>query len=148
MKTVFDVMNVNRAEYSYFKQLAKHDQVMFLFELYEAAVIKHNDGGLDLSKVFEMFKETLQEPEISSFESKSQTDSEDYEKVDVMIDDENIMIESNSLVALRYIVYKFFESGYILSRDKNMEKMFRKDKVTRYMRIFRIVDQVSTICIN
>ena len=65
-----------------------------------------------------------------------------------MIDDDNIMIESNSLVALRYIVYKFFESGYILSRDKDMEKMFKKDKVTRYMRIFRIVDQVSTICIN
>lgn len=148
MKTVFDVMNVNRAEYSYFKQLAKHDQVMFLFELYEAALVKHSDSGLDLSKVFEMFKETLQEPEISKTESFNQPESEDYEKVDVMIDDDNIMIESNSLVALRYIVYKFFESGYILSRDKDMEKMFKKDKVTRYMRIFRIVDQVSTICIN
>ena len=51
MKTVFDVMNVNRAEYSYFKQLAKHDQVMFLFELYEAALVKHSDSGLDLSTI-------------------------------------------------------------------------------------------------
>ena len=55
------------------------------------------------------------------------------------------MAESNSLRALRHIVYKLFEAGYILQRDKDMEKMFRKDKVTRYLRIFRIVDQISTL---
>jgi hypothetical protein len=144
MKTVFNAIHVNRAEYGYFKQLNRADQVMFLFELYEAALIKHSDG-LDLSKVFNMIHESLQE---SLPQQETPELPDDVEKVDVMIDDDNIMIESNSLVALRFIIYKFFESGYILSRDKNMEKMFRRDKVTKYLRIFRIVDQTSTICIN
>lgn len=147
MKTVFDVLHVNSAEYNYYKQLSKADQVMFFFEIYEAALIKHVDG-LDLSKVFNMIQESLQDSDISNQDTELDNFHDDVEKVDVMIDDDNIMIETNSLVALRVIVYKFFESGYILCRDKNMEKMFRRDKVTKYLRIFRIVDQVSTICIN
>jgi hypothetical protein len=66
----------------------------------------------------------------------------------VMIDDENIMIESNSLRATRHIIYKFMESGYIIQRDKNMEKTFKRDKVTRYLRIFRIINQTDSLCIN
>ena len=48
----------------------------------------------------------------------------------------------------RTIVYKFIESGYILQRDKNMEKAFKRDKITRYMRVFKIIDQISCICTN
>ena len=75
-------------------------------------------------------------------------DMNDPNRVDVLIDDDNIMIESNSLRAIRHITLKFVESGYILARYKDMEKTFRKDKITKYMRIFRIIDQVSTICPN
>jgi hypothetical protein len=73
---------------------------------------------------------------------------DNVDRVDVMIDDQNIMIESNRLGAIRHMVNKFMESGYILSRDINTEKMFKKDKITRYMRIFKIINQVSTICLN
>ena len=65
-----------------------------------------------------------------------------------MIDEQNIMIESNSLKALRFVTYKFVECGYIIRRDHAVEKMFRKDKVTRYLRIFRIIDQSAGICLN
>lgn len=147
MKTVFDVLHVNYAEYTYYKQLSRRDQVMFFFEIYEAALIKHSDG-LDLSKIFNMVHESLKESDSIDQQTDPESWPDDVEKVDVMIDDDNIMIETNSLIGLRVIIYKFFESGYILSRDKNMEKMFRRDKVTKYLRIFRIVDQVSTICIN
>ena len=73
---------------------------------------------------------------------------DNVDRVDVMIDDQNIMIESNKLSAIRHIVSKFMESGYLISRDIDTEKMFKKDKLTRYMRIFKIISRGSTICLN
>lgn len=141
MKTIFDSIVVNYAEYSYFKQLPNRDRIDYFFDMYEAALIRN--GGLDLSKFFETIKNAI-EPE----QVPEQQFPADYDQVDVMIDDHHIMIESNSLKALRHIVYKFIESGYILRRDTNMEKMFRRDKITKYLRIFQIVDQTASICIN
>jgi hypothetical protein len=148
MKTTFDHITVNYAEYSYFVKLSKQEKIAFMFEIYEAAEIR--EGGFDLSKLFGMIKESIDEyPEDTANDvGEYEYEINDVEKVDVIIDDENVMIESNSLVALRHIVYKFFESGYIMTRDTKTEKLFRKDKVTKYLRIFRIVDQVSSICIN
>jgi hypothetical protein len=138
-------MQVNYAEYSYFKKLPKAEKVQFLFELYEAAEIR-NTNGIDLGRVFDMIKESLVESSQYADRAKELPQGADY--VEVMIDDDNIMVESNSIKAIRQIVYRFFESGYILRRDKDMEKMFKRDKITRYLRIFRIIDQVSTICTN
>jgi hypothetical protein len=70
------------------------------------------------------------------------------QKVDVTIDDTNIMIETNSLKALRHVSYRFVESGYILQRDRLTEKMFQKDKLTKYIRVFRILNHTSSICSN
>jgi hypothetical protein len=138
-------MQVNYAEYSYFKKLPKAEKMQFLFELYEAAEIR-NTNGIDLGRVFEMIKESLVDS--NQYESHTKELPQDVDYVEVMIDDDNIMVESNSIKAIRQIVYRFFESGYILRRDKDMEKMFKRDKITRYLRIFRIIDQVSTICTN
>jgi hypothetical protein len=142
MKTIFDSIVVNYAEYSYFKQLPVASQIDYFFEVYEAAEIRST--GLDLSKFFNAIKDSFVEDVIP----QQQHAAEDSDNVDVMIDDRNMMIESNSLKALRYIVYKFIESGYILRRDLNMEKMFKRDKITKYLRIFQIVDQTSSICTN
>lgn len=142
MKTIFDSIVVNYAEYSYFKQLPVASQIDYFFEVYEAAEIRNT--GLDLSKFFNAIKDSFVEDVIP----QQQHAAEDSDNVDVMIDDRNMMIESNSLKALRYIVYKFIESGYILRRDLNMEKMFKRDKITKYLRIFQIVDQTSSICTN
>lgn len=144
MKTVFDVMQVNYAEYSYFKQLKKAERVKFFFELYEAELIR--SSGLNLNSFFESLREQFIQQESESIQA-SKTDLPE-DAVEVMIDDENIMIESNSLRATRHIIYKFMESGYIIQRDKNMEKTFKRDKVTRYLRIFRIINQTDSICIN
>jgi hypothetical protein len=99
-----------------------------------------------LGRVFDMIKESLSESTQYDERTKELPQGVDY--VEVLIDDDNIMVESNSIKAIRQIVYRFFESGYILQRDKNMEKMFKRDKITRYLRIFRIIDQVSVICTN
>ena len=78
----------------------------------------------------------------------SEQDSSNKEHVDVIMDSENIMLESNSLRAIKHTTYMFIESGYILARDKHMEKMFKDGKRTRYLRVFNIIDQCSTICPN
>lgn len=141
MKTIFDTITVNYAEYSYFNKLKSAEQVQYLFEVYDEATRK--SATVDLSSFFESVHDALQK---SDREDNDIIDSRD--RVDVLIDDETILIESNSLRAIRHIAFKFVESGYILARDTDMEKSFKKDKVTRYMRIFRIIDQVSTLCFN
>lgn len=146
MKTIFNALQVNYAEYSYFKQLSKSERIQFLFEIYDAAMARQN-GGIDLTEFFMTVQEYVsQTSEIK--QNATNELSENPDQVAVIIDDTNIMIESNSLRAMRHIIYKFFETGYILQRDKDLEKMFRKDKVTKYLRIFKIVDQISTICTN
>ena len=148
MKTLFDTMQVNYAEYSYFKKLTKSQKIQFLFELYESAEIR-DSKGIDLGRVFDMIKESLiDSTQYDERNKQLQELPQDVDYVEVLIDDDNIMVESNSIRAIRQIVYRFMESGYILRRDKDMEKMFKRDKITRYLRIYRIIDQVSTICTN
>ena len=146
MKPIFDLMTVNYAEYSYFKQLPKKERILFFMELYEAALYRYSNNNLDLGKFFATLKDQILESNELDTESVSMPKGSDH--IEVLIDDENLMIESNSLKAVRHIVYKFIESGYILQRDKNMEKAFKRDKITRYMRIFKIIDQISCICTN
>lgn len=146
MKTIFNSMEVNYAEYSYFKQLPKADRIQFLFEIYDAAIARQN-GSIDLTEFFMSVQDYVTQSSEQKFDAMAELQS-DPDQVAIIIDDTNIMIESNSLRATKHIIYKFFESGYILRRDKDLEKMFRKDKVTKYLRIFNIVDQISTICTN
>jgi hypothetical protein len=145
MKTLFSYIHVNYSEYQYYLTLNRADQVKYLFDIYDSEQTKQS--GLDLSTFFDSVKQYIIEEEshpIISYDDSMQ----DVDRVDIMIDDENIMIESNSLKAMRHVIYKFVESGYILRRDIMMEKSFRKDKITRYLRIFRIIDFYVGICTN
>lgn len=144
MKPMMETLHVNYAEYSYFKQLKKQDRLNFFFDLYDAHLARHS--GFDIQEFITKIREQAIESKIQEI-NQSKTDLPE-DGVEVMIDDDNIMIESNSLRALRHIIYKFAESGYIIQRDKEMEKMFKRDKVTRYLRIFHIIDQISTLCLN
>ena len=147
MKTVFDNISVTYAEYSYFCKLDSIDKLKYLFDLYSEGLQpddESNTRSVDLTTFFNTIHQELQSSD--HLDSENITDSSD--RVDVLIDEDNIMIESNSLRAIRHISLKFIEGGYILARDKEMEKMFRKDKNTRYLRIYRIISQVSTLCLN
>lgn len=151
MKTVFSHVVVNYAEYQYFKSIDTVDQLFFLFDIYDAECVKTT--GLDLSSFFDALKNSItdkpQYVESNTIENFDYIeDSKDADRVDVMIDEQNIMIESNSLKALRFVTYKFVESGYILQRDLAVEKLFKKDKVTRYLRVFKIIHQVPDLCFN
>jgi len=145
MKTIFDHILVSKFEYNYFAQLDSTDQLKYFFDMYEVAITPKNN--LDLSEFFGSIKDAIEDNTIHH-DLDDENISRDSDRVDVMIDDQNILIESNSLRAIRHISMQFFEAGYLLSRDKNMEKAFKKDKVTRYIRVFKIISQSSTICLN
>jgi hypothetical protein len=146
MKTIFDKIHVGYSEFEYFNQLPKQDQIQYFFDVYEAQYSIDSDSSIvpNLTSFFDSVHSAMQESntEIDAIEP------DNIQRVDVTIDDENIMIESNSLRAVRHVTNKFIESGYIIQRDTATEKMFRKDKVTRYIRVFRIIDFITGICLN
>jgi hypothetical protein len=148
MKTIFDEIHVGYPEFEYFNQLPKQDQLQYFFDVYEAQQSIQNDAGLvpNLKSFFESVHSSLDKEETET--ETSAIESGNIQRVDVTIDDENIMIESNSLRAVRHVTNKFIESGYIIQRDPATEKMFKKDKVTRYIRVFRIIDFITGICLN
>ena len=142
MKMIFENIIINYSEYEYFKQLPKADQIHYFFDLYQ--MNETATGGLDLKSFFESVHSSLS----TNDEQAVDNIDDNVDRVDVTVDEDNIMIESNSLRAVRHVTYKFIESGYIIQRDIAVEKMFKKDKVTRYIRVFRIINYVTGICLN
>lgn len=151
METLFDSITVNYSEYEYYSKLDDAEQVNFLLQLFEQSYMTSN--GIDLSGFFssiskESYDEFMEENMPAEHIYESPEYANDPNRVDVLIDDDNIMIESNSLKAIKHIVYKFAESGYLLRRDFETEKMFKRDKLTKYLRIFHVIDQIPSICTN
>jgi hypothetical protein len=151
METIFDSITVNYSEYEYYNKLVDSEKINFLLQLFDQAFMVTN--GIDLSGFFSSLnKEVLDEIVEENADIEHVYESKDYaddpNRVDVLIDEDNIMIESNSLKAVKHIIYKFAESGYILRRDFESEKMFKRDKITKYLRIFYVIDQVPSICTN
>ena len=142
MENKIEQLVIPKQEYNYLATLTAQERLNYLFAIYDAEV-KRIISPSDLYGFFEAIKENLDKQPIDAIHIP-----ENSKRVDVMIDDDNIMIEANSLRALRDVINRFIESGYILRRDLALEKSFRKDKVTRYMRVFYIVDQITGICSN
>ncbi len=142
---IFNKIEVLNPEYSFFRELNNLDKIHYLLEIYDIESKRNSNIVEGLSNFFNDLEQN-QEEEVE-FESL-QFGDDFNERVDVMIDSENIVIESNSLKAVRLIKYKFVDSGYLLERDKNIEKIFRKDKVTRYLRVFKIIGQSNCLCYN
>ena len=142
MENKLEQITISKQEYNYLVTLSIQERLDYLFAIYDAEV-KRVITPADLSGFFEAVKENLEKQDEEAVEIPNNAS-----RVDVMIDDDNIMIEADSLRAIRIVVNRFIESGYILRRDVELEKSFRKDKVTRYMRVFYIVDQITGICSN
>ena len=150
MGSLFTDIQKTYSEHEFWNTLSSNDKVNFLFDMYTTQM--YSSKLINLETFFKEIK-----GEIDSIESDNTDDehiesiefeTDDSDRVNVMIDDLNMMIESNNLKALRAVTYKFVESGYILQRDTTMEKLFRKDKITRYLRIFRIINQSTDLCFN
>ena len=134
---------VNYSEYCYFDYLSDSEAVDYFFQLYEGQATK---SKLDLGGFFTQINEEYinEEPLV-----QLKNDIPDHSnRVDIMIDDEYLLIESNSLKAVRIVMTKFMESGYVMSRDKKSELMFKPDKTTRYLRVYTIVGQIPGVSLS
>lgn len=138
---LFENIHVPNAELEYVIGLSPSERVQYLFELYDLERARKANPNLNLKDFFN----ELEDVDGPMFE---EIEADGLDRVDVMIDDQNILVESNSLKALRIIRNRFIENGFILWRDKETEKMFKKDKVTRYLRVFKIVNQADPLCWN
>ena len=149
MKKTLEHIKIKDAEFNYFITLSPNDQLTYFFELYEAEK-NVQSGNINLKQFFNNIKDALDNREEDSIEiDLTKNDIPDnFSLVDILIDDKRIMIESDSLRAIRKVIRKFMESGYIMSRDFKLEKTFKEDKVTRYMRVFKIINHGSCFSYN
>ncbi len=149
MKKTLDHIKIKDAEFNYFITLSPSDQLTYFFELYEAER-NMQSGNVNLKQFFNNIKDALDTVEEDSIEIDLTKNDipENFSLVDILIDDKRIMIESDSLRAVRKVIRKFMESGYIISRDFKLEKTFKEDKVTRYMRVFKIIHHGSCFSYN
>ena len=149
MNNKIEKIHVNYSEYCYFDYLSDTEGLEYFFNLFEG---QDQTKALNLQQFFEDVSTELDindtEPTDNNLVSLGNAYPDSVNRVDVMIDDEYIVIESNSLKAIRTLTVKFMEAGYIISRDLKTEKMFKKDKTTRYLRVFYIIDQTIGICPN
>ncbi len=156
MEPLFNKIIITKAEYHWFAMMQPQDKLLYLFDIFEDT--KLQTRAIDLSAFFSEVRDNLERynesatdvSEMSNNIDSSTNNASDTDFVDVMIDDQNIMIETNSLRALRHVAVKFIESGYMLRRDIATEKMFKKDKTTRYIRVFRIIsyNYTNAVCFN
>jgi len=154
MNTIFDNIIVKLPQLNYFQQLTAQEKIYYLFELFETSKYTDNFSNADLASGLETFFNQLDEEaehydeNFPEFESYDIGDGTSSVRVDVLVDNENVVLESNSLKAVRNIKDKFLDCGYLLSRDAEIEKIFRPDKVTRYLRVYRIIGRTFHLCYN
>ena len=56
-----------------------------------------------------------------------------------------ITIISNTITTYSLV---HIDDGYILIREQSIEKIFKKNKVTRYLRVYKIIGRVFHLCYN
>jgi len=143
MKTKIKNIHVNYSEYCYFDYLSESEAVEYFFQLFEG---QFNQPKLDLQDFFSQIQEEEQEDyPIVHLDKELPKNSK---RVDVMLDDDYLVVESDSLKAVKLVTGRFMESGYLMTRDKITEKMFKKDKTTRYLRVYSIIGQIPGHCLS
>ena len=143
MKTKIKNIHVNYSEYCYFDYLSESEAVEYFFQLFEG---QFNQPKLDLQDFFSQIQEEEQEDyTIVHLDKELPKNSK---RVDVMLDDDYLVVESDSLKAVKLVTGRFMESGYLMTRDKITEKMFKKDKTTRYLRVYSIIGQIPGHCLS
>ena len=143
MNSQLDNIEVLLPEFNFFQQLDSHDKFLYLTEIYELETKREINP--DIVENLQTFFDDL--TELQQYDVFNNTNS-NFNKVDVIVDNENIVLESNSLSAVRHIKNRFIDDGYILIREQSIEKIFKKNKVTRYLRVYKIIGRVFHLCYN
>ena len=141
----FDNIFVGSPEYSYFNDLSGSEKIEYLIEIYDLEVRKENND-VNLESGLSEFFDDISKEDIEEFELTSHYIDPPFQRVDVLIDPDHVLIESDSLKAVRHIIRKIIGNGYVLIRDKESEKDFKKNKVGRYLRVYSIIGTENHIC--
>ena len=143
MSNYLNDIEVQLPEFNFFQQLSSSEKFLYLTEIYELETRKNSDNNIaeNLQTFFDDVTE-LQQYDVFN------TGGEEFDKVDVLVDNENLVLESNSLSAVRQIKNRFMDEGYVITRDTEIEKMFKKNKLTRYLRVYKIIGRVFHLCYN
>jgi hypothetical protein len=155
MHNIFQHIKITKEEYQVMLQYTPTEKFQYLIDIFQS---QHDLLSALETKNFsktlnEFFEELIPDTDSSDdgrsyYEVNSDDIADSKNRVDILIDDDNVLVESNSLKAMRHIIYNFFDNGYILQRDLATEKLFRKDKLTRYLRVYSIIGINTVICPN
>ena len=143
MSNYLNDIEVQLPEFNFFQQLSSSEKFLYLTEIYELETRKNSD--INIAENLQMFFDDI--TELQQYDVFN-TGGEEFDKVDVLVDNENLVLESNSLSAVRQIENRFMDEGYVLTRDSEIEKMFKKNKLTRYLRVYKIIGRVFHLCYN
>jgi hypothetical protein len=143
MNSHLDAIEVQLPEFNFFQQLTSNEKFLYLTEIYDLETRKNSD--IDITENLQTFFDDI--TELQQYDVLN-TGGEEFDKVDVLVDNENLVLESNSLSAVRQIKNRFMDEGYVLARDSEIEKMFKKNKITRYLRVYKIIGRVFHLCYN
>ncbi len=149
MDNVFENIIISLPELNYYKSLDPTDKVEYFLDLYDISKKSINYSSEDLAKGVQNFFDELEAdestPELESYDVGSINGTD---RVDVLVDNENLVLESNSLKATREIRNRFLDCGYLLSRDLEVEDMLKPDKITRFLRVYKIIGRTYHLCYN
>ena len=151
MNNIFDNITVRLPELHYFQQLLRKEKIYYFLELYETSTNSQELQTSGLKEGLQQFFDDLEfesTNELPYYESYDIGSEDHYNRVDILVDNENLVIESNSLKAVRSIKDKFLDCGYLLIRDTDVEKVFRVDKITKYVRVYKIIGRTYHLCLN
>ena len=151
MNNIFDNITVRLPELHYFQQLLRKEKIYYFLELYETSINTKEIQTSGLKEGLQQFFDDLEfesTNELPYYESYDIGSDDHYNRVDILVDNENLVIESNSLKAVRSIKDKFLDCGYLLIRDTDVEKVFRVDKITKYVRVYKIIGRTYHLCLN
>ena len=151
MNNVFNNITVRLPELHYFQQLLRKEKIYYFLELFETSVNAKEIQTSGIQEGLQQFFDDLQTEssnEMPYYESYDIGSDDHYNRVDILVDNENIVIESNSLKAVRSIKDRFLDCGYLLVRDMDVEKVFRVDKITKYVRVYKIIGRTYHLCLN
>ena len=151
MNNVFNNITVRLPELHYFQQLLRKEKIYYFLELFETSVNAKEIQTSGIQEGLQQFFDDLQTEssnEMPYYESYDIGSDDHYNRVDILVDNENLVIESNSLKAVRSIKDRFLDCGYLLVRDMDVEKVFRVDKITKYVRVYKIIGRTYHLCLN
>jgi len=151
MNNIFDNITVRLPELHYFQQLLRKEKIYYFLELYETSTNSQELQTSGLKEGLQQFFDDLEfesTNELPYYESYDIGSDDHYNRVDILVDNENLVIESNSLKAVRSIKDKFLDCGYLLIRDMDNEKFFRSGKITKYLRVYKIIGRSFHLCLN